>query len=251
MRRPAASKVSSTVTVLRASPYQAADARGELAGQHGLGPQRQVEAGGAAARLGVDAPRGHEGRHVGDVHPGAKAGCLGPHRDGVVEVARAVGVDREGGQRGQIAAAGVGLVGGGLAGAGRRDRRRLVGRVGGELAAHAVGHLEPLEHGRQVAGRAQHLDDHHAVVLGRHRHDDIVGPRRAAAARHEVAALVAVERLERPELAPAHHAGGQQRGRRSGDAGHGAGAGAAAGQTRAREWARLPGRLRTGVRTPR
>ena len=208
---------------------QAADARGQLGGQHGLGPERQVEARRAAPRLGVDGAVGRdEERHVGDVHPGSIARTVGAHRDRVVEVARAVGVDRERGQGGQIAAAGVGC-----AVAGRRPGRRLVDRLGGELSAHAVSHLEPLEHGRQVPGGAQHLDDHHAVVLGRHGQHDVVDMRGAPAARHEVAALVSEQRLERPELAPAHHTGGQQRGRRHRQSAHGRGRGAPTGSRRA------------------
>ena len=225
----------------RLSLHQAADPRRQLGRQHRFGPQGQVDAGGASPRLGVDRAVGiDEEGHVGDVHPGPVGGALGAYRDGVVEVARRVGVDREGGQRGEVAAP---LVGAAVAA--RGDRGRLVARLGGELPRRPVGHLEPLEHGRQVAGRAEHLDDQHAVSFGRHGQNDVVGMRRATAARHEVAALVAEQRLERPELAPARHASGKQRRRRDRQAAHGFGARdtpAAAGRTDPAQ--RLNGRRR-------
>ena len=80
--------------------HQAAEVAAQRRRQHGLGEQRQVQAGGAPASLALDlAVVVDEVRDVGDVHVRAVAGALARDRDGVVEVARGVRVDGEGRQR--------------------------------------------------------------------------------------------------------------------------------------------------------
>ena len=178
--------------------HQAAEVAAERRREHGLGEQRQVEAGGAAARLALDlAVVVDEVRDVGDVHVGAVALALARDRDGVVEVARGVGVDGERGQRREVAAAVVGARGAPL------DGGRLLQHGVGEPLAHALGVQQRAQDGRDVVGGAEDLDDPAAVAVRGHGEHEVVEPGRRAALGDEVGALVGEEGLERPELAPA------------------------------------------------
>ena len=75
----------------------------ELRRQHRRGAARHVGREGPARRAAVERrPRGDEGGHVGDVHPGADAALLLADGDRVVEVFCGLGIDREGEEIAQV-----------------------------------------------------------------------------------------------------------------------------------------------------
>ena len=178
--------------------HQAAEVAAQRRREHGLGEQRQVQAGGAAARLALDlAVVVDEVRDIGDVHVGAVPGAVARDRDGVVEVARSVGVDGERGQCREVAAAVVGTRGAPL------DGGRLVEHGIREALTHALGVQQRAQHGLEVVRAAEDLDDPASVAVRRHGEHQIVELRRHAALGDQVRTDVGEQRLERPELAPA------------------------------------------------
>ncbi len=84
---------------------QAAGLLAQRPRQHRLDGTRHVGAVPPPARLEIERRAGqHMSGDVGDVDPDAHPVLLAPGRDRVVEVARRSGIDREGGQLGQVAA---------------------------------------------------------------------------------------------------------------------------------------------------
>ena len=178
--------------------HQAAEVAAQGRGQHGLGEQRQVQARRAPPGLLLDgAVVVDEVRHVGDVHVGAVAVAVALHADGVVEVAGRVGVDGERGQRREVVAAVVRARGA------RAHRGRLVKDLGAEALRQPPRVDHGAQHGAQIVGAPQHLDDATAVAVHRHGEHQIVELRGLAALGDEAGARVGEQRLERPELAPA------------------------------------------------
>ncbi len=178
--------------------HQAAEVAAQRRRQHRLGEQRQVQARGAAPRLALDlAVVVHEVRDVGDVHVGAVPVALARDRDGVVEVARGVRVDGEGRERREVAAAVVRARGA------RAHRGRLLQHGVGEALAHALRVQQRPQHGLDVVGAAQDLDDPAAVAVHRHGEDQLVEPGRRPALGDQIRAGVGEQGLQRPELAPA------------------------------------------------
>ena len=107
-------------------------------GEHGLDATGDID--GETAHSGVVVERragGYVGGDVGDVHPRPDAVLLAPQAEGVVEVLRLVGSDREGEEVTEVDP--VGLV---------VRRRRRHGRM---LSAHAKVPEEALQHGLDVA----------------------------------------------------------------------------------------------------
>ncbi len=120
---------------------QAAEVARERVRQHRLDRAGHVDRERALRRVPVERRAGRHVRgHVGDVHPRAQPVALALDADRVVEVLRALGVDRVRGQAAEVDAAGVHVARVGL---GRHGRRR---------APHLEVPEEPLEHRLDVVG---------------------------------------------------------------------------------------------------
>ena len=175
----------------------ALDVRAEAAGvvrellrEHGLDAAGDVDGEASLGRIVIERRAGRNvGGDVGDVHPGPDAVLLPPQAEGVVEVLRLVGVDREGEEVAQVDA--VGLV---------VRRRRGQRRV---LPAYAQVPQEAFQDSLDVARRAEDPLDPRASAA--EPQDDQVARRRiprALAVDHDGDPALEV-RLAGEELAPA------------------------------------------------
>ena len=125
---------------------QAAEVGREQLRKHRLDPARHVRGEGAVGRVLVEGRAGRDiGAHVGDVDPGANALPLAAEAQGVVEVFRLVGVDREREEVAQVGSVRLDLFG--------RRRNRCV------RASHPLVPEQSLQHRADVSGAAEHRLD--------------------------------------------------------------------------------------------
>ena len=125
---------------------QAAEVGREQLRKHRLDPARHVRGEGAVGRVLVEGRAGRDvGAHVGDVDPGANALPLAAEAQGVVEVLRLVGVDREREEVAQVGSVRLDLFG-------RRRNRRV-------RASHPLVPEQSLEHRADVSRAAEHRLD--------------------------------------------------------------------------------------------